>query len=66
MNNCNHNSLKKFETFEEESYEPEEESNGDPAMMSSIVKKNPYIRNIIKHYNLLGLGLGVELGLELR
>ena len=38
-----------IETFEEHSYEPEEENNGDPAMVSSIVKENPYIRKIIKN-----------------
>ena len=38
-----------IETFEEQSYEPEEENNVDPAMVSSIVKENPYIRKIIKN-----------------
>ena len=37
------------ETFEEQSYEPEEENNGDPIMVSSIVKKIPYIRKMIKN-----------------
>jgi len=41
-----------IETFEEHSYEPEEENNGDPAMVSSIVKENPYIRKIIKNSKL--------------
>ena len=40
------------ETFEEQSYEPEEENNGDPAMVSLIVKENHYIRYIIKNSKL--------------
>ena len=40
------------ETFEEVSYEHEEENNGDPTMVSLIVKENPYIRNIIKNSKL--------------
>ena len=40
------------ETFEEQSYEPEEENNGDPAMVSLIVKENDYIRYIIKNSKL--------------
>ena len=40
------------ETFEEVSYEHEEENNGDPTMVSLIVKENPYIRNIINNSKL--------------
>ena len=38
-----------IETFKDQSYEPEEENNGAPAMVSSIVKENPYIKKIIKN-----------------
>ena len=40
------------ETFEEQSYESEEENNGDSAMMSSIVKENYYIRKITNNSKL--------------
>ena len=33
------NNSENVETFEEQSYEPEEENSGDPAMVSSIVKE---------------------------
>ena len=43
------NNSENVERFEEQSYEPEEENNGDLVMVSSIVKENPYIRKIIKN-----------------
>ena len=44
----NSESIETFEEFQGETYQPEEENNGDPSMVSSIVKDDLYIRKILK------------------
>ena len=45
----NSENIETFEELQDESYQPEEDNNGDPAMVISIVKVNPYIRKILKN-----------------